>query len=105
MKPKKRLPVFASICNLSKKKLKQQDLKTIGFRHKVTNRTKPKQHQINNSIQALLNSTKTLKENCHKGDKLTKLDPKNTRLFYININGIDAKKGNHPLLQLCQHLQ
>ena len=93
MKPKKRLPVFARIYNPSKKKLKQQDLKTVGFRHKVTNRTKPKQHQTNNSIQTPLNSTKTLKANRHKGEKLTNLDSKNTRLFYININEMDAGKG------------
>ena len=58
MKPKKRLPVFTDICNPTKKKLKQQGLQTFGFRHKLTNRTQPKQQQTNNSIQKSLNGTK-----------------------------------------------
>ena len=46
-----------------------------------------------------------MKVNRHKGDRLTKLELNHTRLFYININGIDNSNGDHSLLQLCQHLQ
>ena len=51
------------------------------------------------------NSQNTLTVNSHKEDRLTKLEPNHTRLFYININGIDNGNGDHYLLQLCQHLQ
>ena len=35
-----------------------------------------------------------------KGDKLTLLNPKHIRIFYMNINGLKIGKGGHSLLQL-----
>ena len=102
---KKRLPIFKSICKSQKKTFKQHGLKAFGFKHKANINKKLKQIQPNNSIQTTFNSQNTLKVNRHKGDRLTKLELNHTRLFYININGIDNSNGDHSSLQLCQHLQ
>ena len=102
---KKKLPIFTNICESKKTNPKQQGLKSFGFKQKITTNKKLKQIRYNISIQTPFNNQKKLKENRHKGDKLTKIDPNNTRLFYININGIDTGNGDHSLLQLCQNLQ
>ena len=102
---KKRLPILFNICKSKKTNAKQQGLKSFGFKQKITINKKLKQIRYNNSIQTPFNNQKKLKENRHKRDRLTKLDPNNNRLFYININGINTGNGDHSLLQLCQNLQ
>ena len=102
---KKRLPIFRRICKSQKNTFKQQGLQAFGFNHKVNINKKLKQTQLKNSIQTPFNIQNTLNVNRYKGDILTKLGLNHTRLFYININGIDNGNGDHFLLQLCQHLQ
>ena len=102
---KNRLPIFRSICKSQKNTFKQQGLKAFGFKHKVSINKKAQQTQPNNSIQTPFNSQHILKVNRHKRYRLTKLELNHTRLFYININGIDNGNVDHSLLQLCQHLQ
>ena len=105
LKIKKRLPVFTNMHKSTKNKPQQQRLQTFGCRRKLSNWTELKQQQNNNSIQKSLNNTKVLKDNNYQGDKLTQLISKHIRIFYININGTDSGRGDHTLIQLCQHLK
>ena len=93
------------MCKSQKNTFKQQGLQAVGFKYKVNINKKLKQTQPNNSIQTPFNSQHTLKVNRHKGNRLNKLELNHTRLFYININGIDNGNRDHSLLYLCQHLQ
>ena len=101
---KKRLPIFTKICK-QMITTTQKGLKSFGFKQKITTNKTTEQKRYNNSIQTPLNTQTKLKENRYKGDKLTKLDQNHTRLFYLNINGIDTGNGDHSLLQLCHNLQ
>ena len=60
--------------------------------------------QLNPNTHTQHNTTK-FTENTHKGEKLTKVNPNHFRLFNIHINIIDYGRGNHTLIQLCQHLK
>ena len=105
LKLKKRLPIFANIYKQKQNKPQQQEFQTFGFKYTSKNWTQSTQQQQNNSIQTSIHNTTKFTENIHKGDKLTKLNPNHFRLFYININGTDSGRGNHTLMQLCQHLK
>ena len=105
LKLKKRLPVFTNFCKQKKNKLQQKGLQTFGFKYTSKNQSQSTKRQQTNSIQASIHSTTKLTENTYKGDKLTKLNSSHIRLFYINSNGIDSGRGDHTLIQLCQHLK
>ena len=43
--------------------------------------------------------------NDYREDRLSKIDPSNIHIFYININGLDIKNSDYSLLQFCQIFQ
>ena len=56
-------------------------------------------------MQTQLDTTNIHYDNIFKGDKISTLTKDCIRIFYLNINGINLKKGAHSLMQLWINLK
>ena len=60
--------------------------------------------KTNNSTHQKIYHTKEIQTNDYRGGTLANVDQHNIRIYYIKINGIDSRNGNHTMLQLRHNL-
>ena len=79
---------------------KQNTLKKYGFNQKIAKIITPRNKEEKETMQTQLDTTNIHYDNIFKGDKISTLTKDCIRIFYLNINGINLKKGAHSLMQL-----
>ena len=84
---------------------KQNTLQKFGFNQKITKRITPRNREEKKTLQTQLDTTNIHYDNTFKGDKISTFNKDCIRILYLNINGINLKKGAHSLVQLCLNLK
>ena len=71
----------------------QNTLNKFGFNQKITKIITPRNREEKETLQTQLDTTNIHYDNTFKGDKISNLNKDCIRIFYLNINGINLKKG------------